>query len=181
VLLQIFRLRFLCWIIFGLSLFPVMRDWDSRIWPSESEVASRLERRYEAVQLRALALDLLSSQQQAFLAPWWLSPSIAYWSGQPGVAGSSHESLPGIVDSARFFLATDSGEAREILKRRGVSWIFVYDADRVESNSAALLGIRAPGRDLCRILDQEPSRAPEFLGLAAQNGTGKLFQVANKW
>ena len=29
------------------------------------------------------------------LAPWWLSPPLAYWSGQPAVAGSSHEALPG--------------------------------------------------------------------------------------
>ena len=30
-------------------------------------------------------------------------PAIAYWSGQRCVSGSSHQSLPGTVDSSRFF------------------------------------------------------------------------------
>ena len=46
---------------------------------------------------------LRSQETQPLLAPWGLSPSISYWSGQPAVAGSSHESLSGIAASARFF------------------------------------------------------------------------------
>ena len=180
-LLCVVRPRFLGWIIFLLALFPILRDWDDKLWPNDSEAGRRLEKRYEAVELRALALNMLSAGQQPFLAPWWMSPSLAYWSGQPGVAGSSHESLPGIVDSARFFLSTDPDQAAAILRKRRVFWVVAYDAGRVEENSAAVLGMAVPSRGLGRVLDRNPGRAPVFLRLAAQNGTGKLFRVANKW
>src|SRR5262249_43827903 len=78
------------WIAFVLSIFPILRDWDERLWPNETQMASLAERRIESVQIRDLALSLRSSEVNPFLAPWWLSPPIAYWSAQPGVAGSSH-------------------------------------------------------------------------------------------
>jgi hypothetical protein len=106
-----------------------------------------------------------------------LSPAIAYWSGQPGIAGSSHESLPGIADSARFFLATDPEKAREILESHRVRWVVTYDADRVALNSVAVLGLPVPERPFCQILDRTPAQAPRFLTLTEQNGVNKLFQV----
>ncbi len=51
--------------------------------------------------------------------PWWLSPALAYWSGQPAVAGSSHESLPGTVDADRFYL--DRRRARSPLILRATA------------------------------------------------------------
>src|SRR5207253_11488916 len=102
-LLAPIKWRAAVWIGFALSLFPILREWDERLWPNESELSRRIESRNEAVQLRDLATSLPSPEVRPFLAPWWLSPSLCYWSGQPSVAGSSHESLPGIVDSARFF------------------------------------------------------------------------------
>jgi hypothetical protein len=111
------------WIAFVLSIFPILRDWDERLWPNETQLAARVERRNESAQLRELALSLQSRDVLPFLAPWWLSPSIAYWSGQPGVAGSSHESLNGIADSARFFLSDDLQKAREILQNHRVAWV----------------------------------------------------------
>jgi hypothetical protein len=96
------------------------------------------------------------------------------------VAGSSHESLPGIADSARFFLTTDQEQARRILEDRKVSWVVAYDADRVAQNSAAILGTPVPARPLAQILDRTPAQAPGFLLLTGQNGVDKLFQVANK-
>src|SRR5881394_2156681 len=101
-------------------MFPIFRDWDERLWPNETQLAARVERRNESAQLRDLALHLWSRDVHPFLAPWWLSPSIAYWSGQPGVAGSSHESLNGTEESARFFLSEDSQKGREILEKRQV-------------------------------------------------------------
>ena len=95
------------WSAFVLSILPVLQFWDARLWPNEAELAAQIERRNESKQLRELATSIHSEQTHPFLAPWWLSPSIAYWSGQPGVAGSSHEALEGIADSARFFMATD--------------------------------------------------------------------------
>ena len=166
------------WIAVVLSMFPILRDWDDRLWPNEGQLAGRMERRIESVQIRDLALSLRSPELHAFVAPWWLSPSIAYWSGQLGVAGSSHESLIGIEDSARFFLSDDLRKAREILEKRRVAWVFAYDSDRVAQNSGAILNQPLPREPLCRVLDRTPSQAPLFLIFSAQNPTSKLYRVA---
>ena len=166
------------WIAFMLSIFPILRDWDERLWPNEAQLASRMERRIEAAQIRDLSLRLRSPEVHPFLAPWWLSPSIAYWSGQPGVAGSSHESLTGIEETARFFLSENLQEARAILEKRHVAWVFAYDSDRVAQNSAAILNEPLRREPLCRVLDRTPSQAPPFLVFSAQNPTCKLYEVA---
>src|SRR5438445_10017198 len=146
------------WIAFALSIFPILGDWDERLWQNETQLAARLERRNESAQLRELALSLQSRDVDPFLAPWWLSPSIAYWSGQPGVAGSSHESLNGIEDSARFFLSEDLQEPRKILQNHRAAWVFAYDSERVAQNSAAVLNQAPPLRPLCRVLDRTPGQ-----------------------
>ena len=168
------------WIAFALSIFPILGDWDERLWQNETQLAARLERRNESAQLRELALSLQSRDVDSFLAPWWLSPSIVYWSGQPGVAGSSHESLNGIEDSARFFLSEDLQKAREILRNHRVAWIFAYDSDRVAQNSAAVLNQELPVHPLCRVLDRTPGHAPRFLIFSAQTGAFKLYRVAEE-
>ncbi len=152
-------------------------DWDARVWPSEAEYARRIERRNESVQLRDLAVTLQSAETRAFLAPWWLSPSIGYWSRQPAVAGSSHESLPGIEESARFFLSEDWQTARKILDDRRVSWVIAYDFERLARSSAALLGSALPQRPICFVLDRTPAQAPQFLIFSAQNATSKLYRT----
>jgi hypothetical protein len=115
-----------------------------------------------------------------FLAPWWLSPEIAYWSNQPGVAGSSHESLPGIEDSARFFVSQDWGTARKLLENHKVAWVIAYDSERAAQNSAEILGFAVPQQSICFVLDKTASRAPPFLVLSAQNGVGKLYRVVTQ-
>jgi hypothetical protein len=165
------------WIAFVLSLFPILQDWDERLWPNEAQLATRMEKRIESAQLRDLALTLRSPSSGPFLAPWWLSPSIVYWSGQPGVAGSSHESLKGIEDTAQFFLSQDLEKAREILEKHHVAWVFAYDSDRVAQNSASILDEALPGQPLCRVLERTPSQAPPFLSFFAQNPTCKLYRV----
>jgi len=166
------------WIAVVLSMFPILRDWDERLWPNEAQLAGRVERRIESAQIRDLALSLRSPEVHPFLAPWWLSPSIAYWSGQPGVAGSSHESLNGTVDSARFFLSENLEQVHEILDKCHVAWVFAYDSERLAQNSAAILNEPLPPRPLCRALDRTPSQVPPFLIFSAQNPTGKLYRVA---
>jgi hypothetical protein len=166
------------WIAFVLSMLPILRDWDQRLWPNEEQVAGGLERRIESVQIRDLAVSLRSPDVHPFLAPWWLSPSIVYRSGQPGVAGSSHESLQGIEESARFFLLEDLQKAREILENRQVAWVFAYESDRVSQDSAAILNEPIPPRPLCRILDRTPTQAPQFLIFSAQTVPCKLYQVS---
>ena len=165
------------WIAFLLSIFPILRDWDERLWPNEAQLANRLETRVQSAQIHSLSLSLRSPEVHPFLAPWWLSPSIAYWSGQPGVAGSSHESLNGIEDSARFFLSENLQEARAILEKRHVAWVFAYDSDRVAQNSAAILNQPVPRESLCRVLDRTPSKAPSFLVFSAQTSACELYGV----
>src|SRR5215831_1705152 len=176
-LLAPIKSRAAVWIAFVLSLFPILRDWDERLWPNETQLAGRVERQIESTQIRELALSLRSSDAHPFLAPWWLSPSIAYWSGQPGVAGSSHEGLSGIEDSARFFLSEDLEQARTILNKRHVAWVFAYDSERVAQNSAAILNEAIPLHPLCGVLDRTPSQAPPFLIFSAQNAACKLYRV----
>ena len=177
-LLEPIKLRWAVSIAFVLSIFPISRDWDERLWPNEMQLARRVEQLNESAQIRDLALNLQSSDTRPFLAPWWLSPSIAYWSGQPGVAGSSHESLNGIQDSARFFLSDDLQKAREILKKRQVVWVFAYDSDRVAQNSAVILNRGLPSHSLCRVLDRTPGQTPPFLIFSGQNAACKLYRVA---
>jgi len=165
------------WIAFFVSIFPILRDWDERLWPNEAELALRVEQRSELVQLRDMAISLRSSEIRPFLAPWWLSPSIAYWSGQPGIGGSSHESLDGIADSARFFLCDDWQTARQILGNHRTAWVIAYNSERVAQNSAEILNQAAPTHSLCRLLDRTPSQVPPFLILAEQNGTCKLYRT----
>ena len=166
------------WIAFVLSMFPILRDWDARLWPNEAQLAGRVERRIESAEIRDLSLSLRSPEVHPFLAPWWLSPSIAYWSGQPGVAGSSHEGLNGIEESARFFLSENLQKAREILEKRHVAWVCAYDSDRVAQNSAAILNEPLRREPLCRVLDRMPSQAPPFLVFFAQTPACKLYGVA---
>jgi hypothetical protein len=165
------------WIAFCLSIFPILRNWDENIWPNEARLADRLERRNESVQLRDLAVSLRSSRIRPFLAPWWLSPSVAYWSGQPGIAGSSHESLAGIADSARFFLCQDWQKAQQILQNHQAEWIIAYDSERVTENSREIMNQAAPARSLSRVLERTPAQAPPFLIFSGQNGAFKLYRA----
>jgi hypothetical protein len=167
-------------IAFILSIFPILGDWDARLWPKEAEFARRIEQRNEAIQLRELAINLRSPEMRPFLAPWWLSPAIAYWSGQPGVAGSSHESLEGIEQSARFFLSQDWQAARKILENRRVVWLIAYDFERLARNSSAILGVGVPQYPLGFVLGRTPAQAPRFLVLSAQNGAGKLYRTVER-
>jgi hypothetical protein len=176
-LLEPIKSRLVVWIAFFLSIFPILRDWDEKLWPNEAQLVARMARRNESEQLHDLAFSLRSSEIRPFLAPWWLSPEISYWSGQPGVAGSSHESLAGIKDSARFFVGQDWGTARKLLENHKVAWVIAYDSERAAQNSAEILGVAAPQQPVCFVLDKAATRAPPFLILSVQNGIAKLYRV----
>jgi len=169
------------WIAFILSILPVLRDWDEHFWPNEIEYLRRVEQRRESAQLRDLAANLKSPERRPFLAPWWISPEIVYWSGQPAAAGSSHESLDGIADSARFFLAEDWEIGRGILIKHETVWVLAYDSERLIENSSAILGKPVANRPqtVCFVLDRTPARAPQFLNFSVQNGVGKLYRVVS--
>jgi hypothetical protein len=66
-------------------------------------------------------------QPGGILAPWWLSPGLLYFSGNPIVSGSSHCGITGIEASARFYASTSWREAYRILQQRKVRWVVVWD------------------------------------------------------
>lgn len=125
---------------FLLSLYPVFADWEQRCFPEARTIEQRYLERSERINARLAAERMRSPEQLPFLAVWWHSPALAYWSGQPAVAGSGHEGIAGIVDSARFFLATEPAVAHEILQRRNVRVVVASDSARAVENSAAILG-----------------------------------------
>jgi hypothetical protein len=92
------------------------------------------------------------------------------------VGGSSHESIQGIVETAKFFEAQDAEEAMQILHQHNVTWIVSYDAHRVAQNSAQILGNPVPKNAGCYLLDRRPSEVPTFLRLSAQTARFKLFR-----
>jgi hypothetical protein len=160
-------------VLLVISLYPILQDWDERLWPNDAQRAALIEQRTEALAFRQIARQIGGP----FLAPWWWSPAIAYWSGQPGVAGSSHEALPGIETSARLFLAGNTETAREILAKNQVAWVVSYEADRIAANSSTILGVPPADNSLGRVLDRTPSQAPPAFQVAAQNSSAKLFRV----
>ena len=96
---------------------------------------------YERMQERAVEPSAQPSPELAMIghdinepggimAPWWLSPGLLYFSGQPIVSGSSHCGISGIVDSAKFFTTTSWVEAENILKKRQVRWIMIVDDNK---------------------------------------------------
>ncbi|CAN5526719.1 hypothetical protein BH18VER2_BH18VER2_15670 [soil metagenome] len=159
------------------TLFPLLLFWDRSSWPNEETLARRAAERGAMVEWRAVASSLGGAEPGAILAPWWLAPATAYWSGQPVVAGSSHESLPGIVASARFFLSTSPDEAWQILRQHGVRWVMTDDSDSVAVNSAAILGVSVPADALCRTLDHSPRQVPLFLKIVGRSGPCTLYEV----
>ena len=94
------------------------------------------------VESKAIAKSIQG--EGAILAPWWISPSLLYYSGQPIVASTSHQSIEGISDSAQFFRGTNWVEAEGILRARKVRWVVAYDEDRVLQNASEVLGLPIP-------------------------------------
>jgi hypothetical protein len=156
--------------VFTVALFPIAQAWDRAF--ADEELARRAETKIEQFELRAISSQI----DGPFIAPWWFSPAVSYWSRQAGVGGSSHESIQGIVETAKFFEAQDAEEAMQIIDRHNVAWIISYDADRVAQNSAQILGNPVPKNAWCYLLDRRPSEVPTFLRLSAQTARFKLFR-----
>lgn len=163
--------------LFVICLYPVAQQWDAMLHPDETAQAARADQTLDNIRLHDVARALISSDRTGILAPWWLSPAIAYWSGQPCVAGSSHESLPGIVDTARFYMSTDPDQARQILAARRVSYVIAYEPDRILQTSSALLGQPIPTRSMAETLYLAPQSAPPFLSLVYSNPYFRVYAV----
>ncbi|MEI6279979.1 MAG: hypothetical protein WCQ16_11460 [Verrucomicrobiae bacterium] len=171
--LPAFRWRAAGWGIFVLSLWPVAAAWEQTLYPDDEGFRARAESVADEVALRDAAVRLRDLPRHGVIAPWWFSPAIVWWSGQPCVAGTSHQSLPGIADTAEFFLSEGTG--RKILERREAGYIFSYEPDRVAANSAQILGRGVPSNPLARRLHDQPHSA-EFPLLYA-NRFFKVFQA----
>lgn len=129
----------------------------------------RSERGAEADRLHALALEIRAdaaaepSGRHGILAPWWLCPALAYWSGQPAIAGSSHQSLAGALDAERFLSSRNDAEAFNLVRRRRVRWIVTDSTDRLIAGAMFPENYGAGSLDLR--LRHHPDRVPAFLEL----------------
>jgi hypothetical protein len=108
--------------------FIGLADADHQIWvtvtagPAANQPSPQLERIAHSI-----------DKPGGIMAPWWLSPGLLYFSGQPIVTGSSHCGISGIVAGAKFYAATSWVDAERILQERRVRWVVVYD-DQTDYN-----------------------------------------------
>jgi hypothetical protein len=169
------RWRWLAAGLLGISLWPVAAEWERILYPGDEVLRARAETVADAVSLREATGAIGENGGGAVLAPWWFSPAIVWWSGKPCVGGTSHQSLPGIVDSCGFYLATEDAAAREILRRLGVEWVFAYEPERVIGNSEQILGRKAEGATMAEKLYAK--RPVGGLDLVFENRFFKVYRV----
>ena len=172
-LLSVFTRPRLACLVFVVALWPMGLNWKQQLGPAQ--LGLRAEKRLDHLALYDVAQQLRGGRRLPILAPWWQSPALAYWSGQPCVAGSSHESLPGTVDASRFYLSRDPAEAEAILSRRRVACVVVYDSDRVNAVSSTILGQPAGEGTMGEYLYRRPHSPPPFLELAYSNAAFRVF------
>ncbi len=158
------------------TLLPLLVFWDRTWWPDQATLGRQAAERIALKQWRAVASSLAGLVPAPILAPWWLAPPTAYWSGQPVVAGSSHESLPGIVASARFYLSTSPEEARDILQQHRVQWVLSDESARVATNSAAILGRAVAPEAPVRKLERNSAQDLNLLEFVGKNGSCSLYR-----
>ena len=171
------RWRWLAVLILLASLWPVAEEWEEMLYPKGEAFQSRIEKMADAVALREAALAIQNLPEGGVLAPWWFSPAIVWWSGHPCIGGSSHQSLPGIVDSCRFYLATEDATAREILRQRKVEYVFAYEPERVISNSTQILGEQSNGGTLAEQLYK--NSPPPWLEPVFRNRFFRVYRVGD--
>ncbi len=97
----------------------VEADW------RQISVAAQAQPNQPSLQLKEVARSI--DGPGGIMAPWWLSPGLLYFSGQPIVTGSSHCGISGIVAGAKFYAGTSWVEAEQILRERQVRWVVVSD------------------------------------------------------
>jgi len=178
--LSLFKRKWLVYIVYLLSLWPIAREWEARIYPDEAHDLDRVARTMDQARLRQAAEFIGEKAPGGILAPWWWSPQLAYWSGQPALAGSSHESLPGIVDTARFFLTSDPKAAQAICDQRSVETVVIGNPDPLVIQSSKILGQPLPQdeeKTMADVLWEKPHSAPVFLHLVWDDNIYKVFEV----
>jgi len=173
------RRSWIIWTVFLASLWPVAWAWDARISPTPGGKARAQEKIIESVLLEQTARFLETQTRGGVLAPWWISPGLARLSGQPMVGGTSHQSLPGSVDTARFFLSDDDSVAASQLSLRRVKYVVTDAPERVIATSAALLGVPAPPHPLIVRLASGRD-IPNFLQPVFANQFFRVYKVLDE-
>jgi hypothetical protein len=146
------------------------------LYPSDEVFRARVENIADAVALREAALSLRDRPAGVVVAPWWFCPAIVWWSGQPCVGGTSHQSLPGIVESSEFYLGETPDP--EFLQKRKVVYVLVYEPERLISNSEQILGRSATGLTLAETLYEAREAPPSGLTKIFANRFFKIYEVA---
>ncbi len=165
--------------VFLASLWPMAWAWDARFFPDPQEAVRQEEKILEAALLEQTARFLETQTRGGVLAPWWISPALARLSGQPMVGGTSHQSLPGSVDTARFFLCDDDNVAAAQLSLREVKYVVTDAPERVIATSTALLGVPAPPHPL--IIRLASGRdIPNFLQPVFANQFFRVYKVRDE-
>ncbi|MEX1111715.1 MAG: hypothetical protein WEB31_07930 [Chthoniobacterales bacterium] len=166
-------------VLFLASLWPVAWAWDARLFPAPQEAVRQQEKMLEAVLLEQTARFLQTQPRGGVLAPWWISPALARLSGQPMVGGTSHQSLPGSVDTAHFFLSDDDNVAAGQLSRREVKYVVTDAPERIIATSTALLGVPAPPQPLIARLSSG-RHTPDFLQPVFANQFFRVYKVRDE-
>jgi hypothetical protein len=188
-MLRAFRNTRVAWIAFAVGLLPIGMSWSRTLHPPAQAAEDMAWRQLSQARLRTIAATMKGGPRTGFLAPWWMSPQLAYWSGQPGIAGSSHQSLPGTLDTARFYVSADVASAGDILRKRQVGWVVADDASfdieqrtrlLAVTNSELVLGVRAPEEPLAYILAEHPRQAPGYLSEVRPGELGLVLDFAPK-
>ena len=173
------RKTWLVWTVFALSLWPVADDWEKRIDPTPQEASRRHEKIAETAFLAQTAEFLRAQPRAGVLAPWWISPALARLSGQPMVGGTSHQSLSGSADTARFFLSSDHTAAAALLRTRAVEYVVTDDPARIIPTSTVLLGVPPPAQPLITRLARGRD-IPEFLEPVFANPFFRVYKVRHE-
>jgi hypothetical protein len=97
------------------------------VWADYDQIEGRVGLPPNLPSLETAQISRAIDAPGGIMAPWWISPGLLYFSGQPIVSGSSHAGMTGIVASAKFFSTTSWPEAERILRQRRVRWIVVWD------------------------------------------------------
>jgi hypothetical protein len=173
------RKTWLMWTVFLVSLWPVAWAWDTRLFHAPAERARQQERILEAALLEQVGEFLRTQPRGGVLAPWWISPALARASGQPMVGGTSHQSLPGSADTARFFMSNDDGIALAQLHLRQVRYVVTDAPERIIATSSQLLGVPAPQNPLIVRLARGRD-LPDFLELVFANQFFRVYKLRDE-
>ena len=173
------RKTWLMWTVFLFSLWPVAWAWDTRLFPAPAEQVRQQERILETALLEQVGEFLKTQPRGGVLAPWWISPALARASGQPMVGGTSHQSLPGSADTARFFMSDDDEIALAHLRLRQVRYVVTDAPERVIATSSQLLGVPAPQNPLIGQLACGRN-LPHFLEPVFANQFFRVYKVRDE-